>query len=193
MSIYLSNLYRRTFFVITSLIILFAGFTFLPKSAEMQSKKVAPEQVFSPLKKLSYSRMVSTFGAPQNFLHSGNADGTGRQTLSNFVSASYTESTWLPDGTKVAFVTVLSSPDILVVNADGTNQVPLANDMTAAEKNPSWSVTGKIAYERDDEIWTMNGDGSNQALFTGISQTSPKAPKWSPDGSKLAFTSGGEI
>ena len=63
----------------------------------------------------------------------------------------------------------------------------------ASEGNPSWSAAGKIAYQRDGQIWTMNADGTGQAQFSAITQPSPSGPTWSADGTKLAFASGGEI
>ena len=57
---------------------------------------------------------------------------------------------------KIAYVAFLGSAEIYVMNENGTGQINLTNTMTAAERNPSWSVTGKIAYERDGQIWVMN-------------------------------------
>src|SRR5215216_258064 len=39
----------------------------------------------------------------------------------------------------------------------------------------------------------MNADGTSQAQFSAITQSSPTGPAWSPDGSKLAFATGGDI
>ena len=170
---------------------------FLSSSAKMRSglpNEVGSAKPQSPatLGKLAFARTVFTFGGPNQFIYTANPDGSAQTPLTQSIPPSV-EPTWSPDGMKIAYVTFLSSAEIYVMNENGTGQTNLTNTMTAAERNPSWSVTGKIAYERDGQIWVMNDDGSNQTQFPGLTQPTPTAPTWSPNGAKLAFASGGEI
>ena len=79
------------------------------------------------------------------------------------------------------------------MNADGSNKVNLTNTQSVGERNAAWSANGKIAYERDNQIFTMNANGSEQKVFSATTQPSPLSPAWSFDGAKLAYTSGSEI
>ena len=146
------------------------------------------------LGKLAFARTVFVFAGANNYVYTANPDGSA-QTLVTSPSAipPSSEPTWSPDGMKIAYVAFFGNAEIFVMNADGSGQTNLTNTMNEAERNPTWSVTGKIAYERAGQIWMMDANGSNQMQFPGISQPTPTAPAWSPDGSKLAFASGGEI
>jgi Tol biopolymer transport system component len=107
---------------------------------------------------------------------------------------------WSPDGSKIAFV---SSPrnvlQIYVMDADGSNQIPLTNNSSPGDEAPAWSPDGsRIAFMRYgvfvggpllSEIYVMNADGSNQVRLTDSPGRVNELPVWSPDGSKIAFDS----
>src|SRR6266508_1161670 len=85
------------------------------------------------------------------------------------------------------------SPEIYVMNADGSGQANLTRNR-AADDAPAWSRDGaKIALssERDGngEIYVMNADGSGQTRLTHVNDFDV-SPDWSPDGSKIAFVGG---
>src|SRR5204863_7652516 len=67
-----------------------------------------------------------------------------------------------------------------------------ARQLTSAAQpssSPRWSPDGsRIAFVREDQIWTMDAAGGSLKQVTTIS-TGAGDPVWSPDGSWLAFAS----
>ncbi len=187
---------RRMMFVISLLTAALAGFLSLTKQASMQSD--APpvfDSTAQPdtLGRLAFQRLnVFTSGSANVSLFAVNSDGTNLTALAVATTPPLFigEPTWSPDGSKIAYV---QDTEIFVMNANGGDKINITNNSVTGERNPSWSATNKIAYERESKIWTMNPDGSNQTQFSAITQPTPIAPAWSPDGSKMAFASGGEI
>jgi Tol biopolymer transport system component len=120
-----------------------------------------------------------------------NADGTGRVQLTNDPSSEQFPD-WAPDGSKIAFS---RDGQIIVMNADGTNQTALPHTIDDNDSDPDWSPDGtKIAFSRDrgqtqqEEIWVMNADGSGAVQLTQNSGQDGGA-SWSPDGTRIAFVS----
>ena len=69
------------------------------------------------------------------------------------------------------------------MEADGSGQTNLTNS-PSDEGWPSWSPDGgRIAFDRDDEVFVMNADGTAEELIATGSD-----PSWSPDGEWLAFS-----
>lgn len=85
-----------------------------------------------------------------------------------------------------------SAFEIYVMNADGSNQVRLTNNL-AQDTFPAWSPDGsRIAFlttrDSDIEIYSMRPDGTDpQRLTTSAGEDAH--PTWSPDGAQIAFHS----
>ena len=122
-----------------------------------------------------------------------NSDGTDPTNLTNHPVDDHYPS-WSPDGTKIAFASVVSNWEIYMMNPDGTNRVNLTNH-PADDCCFCWSPDGsKIAFESDRDGWdiyTMNIDGTDTFRLTNH----PKGdtfPSWSPIGS-FAVESKGKL
>jgi Tol biopolymer transport system component len=131
-----------------------------------------------------------------------NANGTLPKNIS--VSgglADFQDPDWSPDGSKIACSQaivqngVLGPYGVLVMNADGSNQIRLSADGNV-DITPRWSPNGsKIVFASNRagnlgsfEIFTMSPNGSNQLrLINNINENS--RPAWSPDGTMITFQS----
>jgi len=112
---------------------------------------------------------------------------------------------WSPDGRKIAFTSNRDgSPEIYVMNADGSNPVRLTFSNGATSSAPDWSPDGKqIVFQsnRDffpsfpnletdpgSEIYVMNADGTGQTRLT-VNLSRDLDPAWSPNGKHIVFDS----
>ena len=93
---------------------------------------------------------------------------------------------WSPDGTKLAFSEFLpiTNDDIFVMNADGSGQTDLTNDITTDNVQPSWAPDGtKIAWDKlgnTDQIYAMNANGTSPTNVTNDPAVDDTQPAWQP-------------
>jgi len=126
------------------------------------------------------------------------ADGSGQTELPRNVPAN---GIWSPDGKRIAFAHIDSSPangtdanaGLWVVNADGSN--PRRVVRCAAGSNPAWSPDGRrIAFRRfNSDLYVANADGSGLRRLTRHAENVPRSFAWSPDGRTIAFLHNREL
>lgn len=132
-----------------------------------------------------------------------NADGTSQVNISRGNgAAAYQEPDWSPNGTRIVCSSQPVAPGgvrglygVLVMNADGSNQIKLSA-ADRVEINPRWSPDGtRIAFASNRagsigsfEVFIMNADGSSQGRLTNNAGENSR-PFWSPDGTRIAFQS----
>lgn len=190
---YVSQLfpYRRwTAILGGTLLVVIGGLYFFHAAVKTESVGAAGEQNLVN-GRLAFNHNVVGPG-PNRYIETTNPDGSEGVTIGG--SNMPFNPAWSPDGARIAYNTSQTGVgDICVIGTDGSGETNLTNTAGISENFPSWSATGKIAYERGGQIWTMNADGTGQAQFTAITQPLPTRPSWSPDGSKLAFSNGSDI
>jgi len=106
-----------------------------------------------------------------------------------------TEQEYLPtfswDGTKIAFING-NTKQLVVMNVDGSNQIPIYTTTTHQIAYPAWSPDGrKITFRQGPynyyDIWVINSDGSNPQNLTKDGHHNGRS-SWSPDGSKIVYS-----
>ena len=98
---------------------------------------------------------------------------------------------WSPDGSRIVFYSTrdgLADTELYVMNADGSNQTRLTDNI-ADDRNPAWSPDSqRIAFDLNGTsnigLNIINRDGSNlvNVVHDGFN------PSWSPDGGRFVFT-----
>lgn len=120
--------------------------------------------------------------------------GTTSATSLAGSDSNYFAGPWSPDGQKLLYTGFgLTNSFVGVMNADGSSQADLTQQVSSDEGFPAWSPDGmKIAFtsrrDGNNEIYIMNADGSNPTRLTA-EPGDQFAPTWSPDGSRIAFAS----
>src|SRR5689334_1820018 len=115
------------------------------------------------------------------------ADGSRKMKLDSDAEAP----TWSPDGSQIAYVRDVGSPQVRIVGSSGGGEHRLTPDSLRTIQ-PAWSPDGSlIAFVSvgPNQLWVIRPDGSGLLNLTqGVAQED--GPVWSPDGSRIAFNSG---
>jgi len=123
------------------------------------------------------------------------ADGHGLSTRLTDIPGDNVMPAWSPDGTEIAYVRsgVTGIPDIYLMDADGSNEVPLISDLLF-NTDPAWYPDGrKIAFSRSEDIYAMSLDdaGNPTEKLARLTRNAgaDRQPVVSPNGEKIAFAS----
>jgi Tol biopolymer transport system component len=144
-----------------------------PDGSRLAFQVAAPEQVFGDI---AVAR----------------ADGGGKARLLTPARHEDAFPSWSPDGGRIVFASQRDgTPQIYVMQADGTGQKQLTADWDAAF-SPAWSPDGKlIAFScgKNDRagVCVMSPDGSGVRQVTQA-RGADIVGDWSPDSEKIAFS-----
>ncbi|HET6360581.1 MAG TPA: hypothetical protein VFH11_00825 [Gemmatimonadota bacterium] len=137
-----------------------------------------------------------------------NADGSDVRQLTDNTAFNESHPSWSPNGARIAFVGTREDPstgifheEVIVMNADGSNQVAVTNH-PLYDASPGWSGGNQIVFQtnRDDpsakpfddifpdEIYTINPDGTDPRRVTN-NTVDDIHPDWSPNGAIIVYSS----
>ncbi len=142
---------------------------------------------------LAFSRLSD----PGRDIYKMAADGSGVATPLTATLASDTMPEWSPDGTQIVHTSTSTDADVVVMDADGSDQEKLAFGV-GNETRADWSPDGsKIVYQNDVdgdvEIYVRSSDGSGTATQLTFNTVDDASPAYSPDGSKIVFHRNGDL
>lgn len=92
------------------------------------------------------------------------------------------------DGSQVVFGAAPSGvPQVYIAGTNGSGTVNLSNDLNFFDNCPVFSPDGtKLAFVRDDDLWTMNVDGSGKTFLFSLGDLIAY-PSYTADGSRIVF------
>jgi TolB protein len=120
----------------------------------------------------SHDRADDALNSVTAEIYAMNPDGTGAPQRLTFNTEEERAPAWSNDGTRIVFMCRRGGNDfeICVMNADGSNQSQLTNNLVG-DLTPTWSVDDQqIMFHRPVagrlQLFAMNADGTNQHQVT---------------------------
>ena len=129
----------------------------------------------------------------------------GSTLLPMDIGQAHGNSTWSPDGTRIALqmVNLVTAPNgepllsykTWLTAPNGASPQLLLPGRTLADRSPSWSPTGSwlVQWSWNDDlraaVWLVSADGATAVDLTADLGGDALYPSWSPDGTRVAFTS----
>jgi Tol biopolymer transport system component len=115
-----------------------------------------------------------------------NADGSKLRTLIGGEQMQrYAAFRWSPDGEQILYVRPVEESredQLWVIDADGSNERLVAEDLTWRSEGFAWSPDGAfVTFERGGDIWTAALDGSGERRLTS-SADFEHSPAWASRG-----------
>lgn len=127
-------------------------------------------------------------------LWTADADGSGGERMIAMTGGRNQDAAWSPDGTRIAFASVgRSTPDLRIVNADGTDET----DLRTPGRYPAWSPDGRHLLYTDAAsnytaqifVTTPTIGGLRRQLTTD--PRGARRASYSPDGTAFVYQSDG--
>lgn len=105
-----------------------------------------------------------------------NTDGSNPRPVAGTIAAH--NPSWSPDARRLAFS--IADDGVYTIGLDGSDRRKVAD----GGRDPSWSTTGWIAFQRENDLYRVREDGSGLKRLTYRGGT---RPNWSPDGRRITF------
>lgn len=164
-----------------------------PSNTPAPSNTPTPRPTLPPFSQYEMVFVGEREGTAEQRIFVAKADGTGETQI-----AIGTDPVWSPDGSKIAYIRIATDtgkPQLIVINADGSDPKIVASTEGDSLVTPAWSADGdKLAFAAKEpdvgnlEIYTVNADGTDRVRVT-THLGDDLGPVWSPVSNAIIYSS----